>query len=213
MTAAVFSRIVIGLYHNAPDDSVRIAAEVAALLRLELLGLFVEEQELLDLAAMPFVREFRPLGGGWSRIDADQLARDLDHASHSAGRRFAEAAKALQTRARFQTIRGSLADTVASILRTGDIVLIAEPAHPAEHVAGRFGALMQAAFRSAAAVLIVPHHIVRRSGAVVAIAASPDDPAPAAAAAIAAAAHEDLVIVEADHGPAGLASEDAIAKS
>ena len=210
MKAESFSRIVIGLYHNARDDSVRIAAEVADLLRLELLGLFIEEQDLLDLAAMPFVREFRPLGGGWCRLDAAQLARDLDDASRSARRRFTEAAKGLQKTAQFQTVRGSLADTIASILRAGDIVIVAEPAHPAEQVANRFGALMRAAFRSAAAVLIVPRHVVRRSGAVVAIAASPDDPAIAAAAAIAVTAGEDLVVVEADHLPAAGPSARAI---
>jgi hypothetical protein len=190
-----------------PDDSVRIAAEVADLLRLELFGFFIEEQDLLDLATMPFAREFRPFGGGWNRIDADQLARDLDHASRAARRLFAEAAKDLSTAAHFHTMRGTLAETIASILRTGDIVILAEPAHPAEQAAHRFDALMQAAFASAAAVLVVPRQIGRRSGDVVAIATSPEDPTLAAAATIAAAAGEGLVILETNHPAANVPAD------
>jgi hypothetical protein len=210
MSGAGFSRIVIGLYHNAPGDSVRMAAEIARLLHLELYGLFIEEQDLLDIAAMPFVRVLRPLGGGWSRIDAAQVARDLDHASRNARRLFTDAAKDLETIAQFQTIRGSLAETIASILQTGDIVIVAVPAHPAEHAGQRFGALMEMALRSSAAVLIVPRHVARRSGAVVAVAVSADDPAISAAAAIARAAREDLVVVERDHLSATAPRDDAI---
>ncbi len=150
MSEARYTRIVVGLYHNVPDDSVRIAAEVADLLRLELFGLFIEEQDLLDIAAMPFVREFRPFGGGWRRLDANQLARELEHASRTARRLFTEATKDLGSLARFHSVRGTLAETIASILRTGDIVIVAEPPHPAEQAGRRFEALMRAAFASAA---------------------------------------------------------------
>ena len=194
MSEARFSRIVIGLYHNAPDDSVRVAAEVADLLRVDLLGYFIEEQDLLDLAAMPFVREFRPLGGGWNRLDAVQLARDLDHAARAARRLFEQATRRLGAAAHFRTARGLLAETVGSILRTGDIVIVAESSHPAEQAGGRVDALMQAAFASAAAVLVVPRQIARRNGDVVAVA--PDGPALAVAATIAAAAREGLTVIE-----------------
>ena len=91
-----------------------------------------------------------------------------------------------------------MAETIASISRTDDIVMIVEPLSPAERATQQFTWLMQAAFRSAGAVMLVPPHIVRTKGPVVAIAASPNDPSISAAAAIAVAAKEELVIIEAD---------------
>jgi len=206
-----FTRIVVGLYHDVPDDSIRVAAEVAGLMGLKLIGFFVEEQDLIDLAAMPFVREFRPFGGGWARIDAEQIARDLAHASRAAQRLLAAAARESGAASRFHSARGALAETIASILRTGDIVIVAEPPHPAAQASPRFETLMRAAFASAATVLLVPRRIVRRSGDVVAVATSPDDPTPAVGAVIAAAAREGLVVVDAVgptvevQAPAGMA--------
>lgn len=173
------------------------------MLRLDLFGLFVEEQSLLDLAAMPFGREFRLLGGGWHPINLDQLAREIDAAARNMERLFRETARGLPTAARFQIVRGSLAETIAAVPQSGDIVIVPEPMHPGEHAAHQFPAMVNAALRSAAAVMLVPRRVVRRSGAIVAIAANADDPSITTAAAIAAAAHEELVIVETFKAPNG----------
>jgi hypothetical protein len=85
MTAAgaEFKRIVGGLHHRAPLESMRCAAELAALLRLELLGLFLKEARLSELAALPFAREFR-LPGGWRKVEPEALVQDLDVAAQMA---------------------------------------------------------------------------------------------------------------------------------
>ena len=59
-----FKRIVLGLQPSAPDRAMQLAVELADLLHLDLLGLFLEDTSLRDLASMPFAREFRLLGGG-----------------------------------------------------------------------------------------------------------------------------------------------------
>lgn len=59
-----FKRIVVGMHHGAPDDdTLRAVAELAELMHMPLLGLYAEDPGLLDLAGLPFAREFRPLGG------------------------------------------------------------------------------------------------------------------------------------------------------
>ena len=193
-----FRRLVLGLQPGAHDRTMRLAVELADLLHLDLLGLFLEDTSLHDLASIPFSREFRPLGGGWHTIDLDRLSRDFELAARSIERKFINAAKRLPTGYEFAVFRGPMAKTFASMSRPDDIVMIVEPWSPAERATHQFSWLLDAAFRSAAAVMLVPPHIVRTKGPVVAIATSSDDPSVHAAAAIAFAAKEELVIIEAD---------------
>jgi hypothetical protein len=202
-----FKRLVLGLEPSAPERAMRLAVDFAELLHLELLGLFLEDPSLRDLAAIPFVREFQPLGGGWRSIDLDQLTHDLEVAICSAERMFVEAAKDLTTRCQFEVTRAAAAQAIASISRLGDIVVITEPATSAGRAAQQFSWLLNAAFQSAATVLLVPARIVRTAGSVVAIALAPDDPSIRTAAAIAMAAKENLIIV---HGYEGKGDDPTI---
>lgn len=193
-----FKRLVLGLQPGAHDRTVQLAVELADLLHLDLLGLFLEDSSLRDLAGIPFSREFRPLGGSWHAIDLDRLSHDFELAARSIERKFMGAAKRLPTGYQFEIARGSIVQTFASVSRTDDIVMIVEPRSPAERATQQFSWLLEAAFRSAAAVMLVPPQIARTKGPVVAIATSSDDPSIDAAAAIAIAANEELVIIEAD---------------
>jgi hypothetical protein len=195
-----FKRLVLGLQPSAQSRTMRLAVELANLLQLELLGVFLEDASLRDLARMPFAREFRLPEGGWQPIDLDRLSHDLEIASRNAERIFTEAARSLSTRWQFEAIRGPTPDTMASILRTDDIVMVTEPVGQVERATQQLSWLRDAAFRSAAAVMLVPARIVRAFGPVVAIAAATDDPSIEAAASIAIAAEEDLIILEASGG-------------
>ena len=191
-----FKRLVLGLQPGAPHRVFSLAAGLAELLDLELLGLFLEDTSLRDLAAIPFARELRPLNGGWHPIDLERLSRDIDYAARNIERMFAEAARNLATGHEFEVVRGPLTSLLPSLSRSGDIVMIIEPANPAERASQQFAWLIDAAFRSAAAVMIVPPRVRRSEGPVIAIAASADDPSLEAAAAIARAAEEELVVAD-----------------
>jgi len=191
-----FKRVILGLRSSAPDRTTRLAVELAQLLNLELLGVFLEDTSLYDLANIPFARELRPLGGGWHPIDINQLSHELEIAARSAEKMFAEAARHLPTQWRFEIARGPIAATIAAVSQTSDIVMIGEPASAAERVSQQFSWLIQAAFRSAAAVMVVPSQIARVSGPIVAIATTMDDPSIAVAAGIARAANEELIVVD-----------------
>ena len=193
-----FKRLVLGLQPSAADRTMQLAVELADLLHLDLLGLFLEDTSLRDFAKISFAREFRLLGGGWHAIELDQLSHDFELAARSIERMFTDAAKHLTTRYQFEIARGPTAKTIATISRTDDIIMIVEPMSPAERATEQFTWLLQAAFRSAGAVMLVPPHVVRTKGPVVAVAATPDDPSIQAAAAIAVAAKEELVIIDVD---------------
>jgi hypothetical protein len=191
-----FTRLVLGLEPRAPGHALALAVELAELLRLELLGLFLEDTSLRDLAGIPFAREFRPLGESWHPLDLAELSRHMQLAARTAERLLAEAAKQLSTEWRFEVARGPLTGSIGAVSRAGDIVVIGEPTSAAARAGQQFSWLLDAAFRSAAAVLIVPSQIARFQGPVVAVAATPDDVSLAAAADIAAATNENLIVVD-----------------
>ncbi|MFN3655892.1 MAG: hypothetical protein ACK4UO_01405 [Pseudolabrys sp.] len=206
-----FRRLVLGLQPSVPDRGLRLAIEFAELMRLELLGLFLEDSNLRVLAGTPFAREFRGPAAGWQPFDLESVSRDLDAMAATLRRMFEAAAGPLETEARFEVLRGVLPGSIAPVLRSGDILAIVEPASPAERMTSLYASRGAAALRAAAAVLWVPARIVRRRGPVVAIAATPDDSSVRAAAAIARAAREELVIIDADHG--GATAESTAAES
>ena len=72
-----FKRIVLGLQSTSANRTVQLAVELAGLLHLELLGLYLDDIGLRDLANFPFAREFRLLEG-WQPINLDRLSRDLE---------------------------------------------------------------------------------------------------------------------------------------
>lgn len=192
-----FKRLVVGLDVGPSDTSLHLAAELAERLRLDLLGLMVEDGNLRALAAMPFAREFRPLGGGWRPIDEQTLSHEQILARRRVERAFAEAVKRFAHRCRLEVVQGRAAELLAAISRTDDIVMISEPSNPAERATQPLSTLLDAAFRSAAAVMVVPPKIARWHGPVLAIAASPVDLAVAAAAEIAGALGEEVRIIDA----------------
>ena len=55
---------------------IRVAAELAHLLGLALHGVFLEEEALPELAALPFIREFRLATRDWRKLDAERIAEE-----------------------------------------------------------------------------------------------------------------------------------------
>lgn len=99
---------------------------------------------------------------------------------------------------RASVVKSSTSNMIAALSEAGDIVVVTEPADPADRATHQAAVLVNAAFRSDAAVLLLPHHIARRGGPIVGIATEADDPAVRAAAGVAAAIGEKLVLVESD---------------
>ncbi len=202
-TPHAFKRLVLGFHPNAPERTLPLAIELADLLHLDLLGLFLEDPSLRHLAGMPFAREFQPLTG-WRPIEIETLAREADLAARAVERTFTAAARKLLTRARFEVMRAPIAEAIASVSCAGDIVVVIEPESAAARTTQQFTWLIEAALHSAAAVLLVPPHAVLRRGPVVAIVTETHDPSLQIAASIARAASEDLIVVDAC-GSAGTA--------
>ncbi len=192
-----FQRVILGVRHHAPREGLRQAVDIANFLEAELRGLFIKDEELGGLAGLPFVREFRPLEGGWHSIDNTELSDAFDITARSAERLFRDAVKQFSHSCEFEIIRGhSLAKTIASISRPGDVLIISQPSSPAECITLQFRAMVKAAFESPASVLLVPAGVVRERGEIVALAGASDDPCIEVASRIATRAKEKLVVID-----------------
>jgi hypothetical protein len=193
---AEFKRMVLGLPHSAKDyGSVTFTAELADLLGLDLIGIFAEDEGLLDLALLPCVREFRLSGEGWHQLDVNQLARCSSQAAADARRLFEDAAKSLRVAARFDLVKGQIGEAIESQSMPEDIIVVIEPRNPADRISYQFRQFVDMALNAPAATLLVPSQIRRNKGPVVAIAASQQDVSIQVGLKVAEAVREKLLVL------------------
>jgi hypothetical protein len=201
--------MLVKLPHSAQDyAAVGVAAQLADLLGTSLVATFVRDAELVDAAALPCVREWRSLGGGWHPIEAPQLARQLERASAAARQLFHDAVRRTRIEASFNVATGSSEHAVASAAAADDIIVIIEPRNPVERVTQQFTRLLDSAFKTSLAIMLVPSRTPRTAGPIATVMSGPDDRAVRSAIAIAAAAKERVVAL----GPPGVGVEPAVAK-
>ena len=193
-----FKRIVLPLPQSAKDYvSVAFAAELADLMGLDLLGVFAEDDRLMDLAGLSCARELRLAGDGWHRLDAQQLERGLSLLAAEARRHFREAAKALRVGVRFDLAKGQIGETIFAQSMADDIIAIVEPVNLAERMTHQFRQLLNAAMNTAASALMIPSRISRRKGPVVVVASGEGDPSIQIGLRVAQAVHERLIVLTA----------------
>jgi hypothetical protein len=187
-------RVVLGLWHTTADAaSIEAAAELARLLRLGLHGLFVEDEALLTMAALPFAREIRLATHTWRELSADAVETEMRHAAEEAQRLLDAAARATGIASAFEVVRGDPAACIAAACRAGDILAVTDPG--AAGLAAHGGLRLREDAGEAASILLLPARPAARRGSIVAIAQDAADPALAAAGALAAATGEDLVLL------------------
>jgi len=187
-----FKRMLLRLPHNRQDyATVRIIAELAGLLSTDLVGTYVEDLSVCDLAEFPNAREFR--AGSWQPFSAQQLARDTALAVQEAERLFFENAGRFGSKPSFRVAREPLA--VSHEPEVDDIVVVIEPRNPIERATHQFNEFLRAAFRSTSSILLMPGRTRNPSGPVIVIASSPDDPGIATGIDIAASTRERMILV------------------
>jgi hypothetical protein len=195
-----FRRIVLSLAQGVPDrGAFRFAAEFAGLLRLDLVGLFIEDLRLAELAEASVLREVRTLESRWLQVKGGDLRRDLELSLDLARREFEAAAGAVGIGRRFEVVRATTAEAITAFGRAGDILMVAAPKAAIDRAGRTFAELAAAAFAARSAVLLVPSSLIRERGPILAITRTPDDPILATAAGIAAAVKERVDVVAAAH--------------
>jgi len=118
-------RILVAL-DASPESlaALELAAELAAGLQAELAGLFVENVDFLNLAALPFARAASRIAPGGRSIDAEQMAADLRAQASLARRAFDAVASGLALRSSFRILRGRVETELATAVAEGDLLTL-----------------------------------------------------------------------------------------
>lgn len=124
MTDSQPVRVIVGLdLASTAASVVELAALLAASLRSELQGVFVEDEALAHAVALPFTSLVRK-SGTLSPIDPPRLERELRLAAAEAQRALALAAKRAQLSATFRTARGRLLAQLLAASAEHDIIVV-----------------------------------------------------------------------------------------
>jgi nucleotide-binding universal stress UspA family protein len=127
----VVRRIVVGL-DASPHSlaALEAAADLAARLEAELVGMFVEDINLLRLAELPFAREVGTFSGTRRRLDLSQVERQLRAQAERARRALAMHADRVQVRWSFQVTRGGVAPELLTGASDADLVVLGRTSQP-----------------------------------------------------------------------------------
>ncbi|MDP2618957.1 MAG: hypothetical protein Q8P46_02065 [Hyphomicrobiales bacterium] len=204
--AEVFRRMIIALgAGGASEEGLAAAAEIAALMGLEIEGLFIEDEAVLGLSALPFLREIEAGSLASRPFEPARLESEMRLAAGARHRALAAAARRSRTTFRFQAVRGEIEAIVSRTVGATDIMVVIEPRGAAERTSHAAVTMRRAAMRSHASVLYVPAPVRRRRGAVAAFVGRDGDQTELLrlAARIAAASDNDLVVLSTDLADAG----------
>lgn len=106
------------------------AAELAARLEAELLGLFVEDATLLRLARLPVAREVRYPYDAPARLDQAQMERQLRAQAAQARRALAEVSERRHVKWSFRVVRGEVASEVLTAATEADLLTLGKASRP-----------------------------------------------------------------------------------
>jgi nucleotide-binding universal stress UspA family protein len=100
------------------------AADLAAALRAELRGLFVEDVNLLRLAELPFAREIASCSTAVRQLDLVVMERMIRTEAEQQRRALANAAQRVRVQWSFQVARGNVARTSREAVEDADMLIV-----------------------------------------------------------------------------------------
>ncbi|MGH7082054.1 MAG: hypothetical protein ACREFV_06265 [Acetobacteraceae bacterium] len=192
---------------HAEAPAFRLAAELAHFLALDLEGLFVEDEALVALSALPFARELRVPGHTWQTLDPIRMLEDFRISAGRAHQLLAEAAAELGLEAAFSVRRGDPFATLTDAVDANDILVLAEPGAvgaPALRARGRD------IFRDGrSGVLLLPPRAVKRRGSIAVLLPGEGSDLVGIGAAMARAAAENLILIAPSRDPWGRTTSES----
>jgi hypothetical protein len=103
------------------------AVRVARTFHGELHGLFVENEELLALAEMPFAREISLTGHHIRTLSPDLVRKEMHAASAAMEREFERLTQAARVPTRFEVVQGAAEEVLRKAMADTGILAIGEP--------------------------------------------------------------------------------------
>jgi nucleotide-binding universal stress UspA family protein len=127
----IIQRILVALDASTHSlAALEAAAGLAASLGAELIGLFVEDENLVHLAGLPFAHEVRSPSASRQRMSSDKMEAQLRLQASQARRALADAAERAQARWQFQTVRGQVTASVLAAALEADMLAMGRISRP-----------------------------------------------------------------------------------
>jgi nucleotide-binding universal stress UspA family protein len=194
-------RVLVGVDASAASlDALAAAALLAARLGAELAGLFVEDEDLLRLAALPFGGVVRTAGGGREQLDRDSAEAALRAVASHAREVLERAASTHRVTCSFRVARGAVVREVLAAAEAADLVVLGAGGH-GRLARGAVGETARAAAGRARVPVLLLARGSRLGGGVVAV----DDGTAAGTRAVIAAQR----LAPEDRPPSVVATRDA----
>ena len=120
-----YHQLLIGFNHHLECRNVlAFAAQVAQVAQVDLAGVFVEDQELLDLARLPFSSEILSASGQTRNLDIHRVESDLRAIALGMQEALRKLAEQARRRYSFRTVRGHLLRELIAQADAGDLILL-----------------------------------------------------------------------------------------
>ena len=121
------NRVVIALDACSFNErAIEIAAQFAADGQLELVGIFIEDEDLLRLSGLPFAREFSATSRTSRAINPPDIEEDYARAAAQARRTLARLAEGLGLTWHFDIVRKDMEQALADLVGPSDVLVVDE---------------------------------------------------------------------------------------
>ena len=118
-------RILVALDASPHSQAaLEAASELADVLKAELVGIFVEDVNLLRLAGLPFAREVGYPSGTDRPLDSASMEREIRIQAEQARQTLASVAVRRQIRWSFRVVRGQVATELLSAAQEADLLVL-----------------------------------------------------------------------------------------
>ncbi len=119
----VIRRILVALDVSSHSlAALEEAANLAACMEAELMGLFIEDINLIRLASLPFARQISYPSGAEESLDPGRMERELKVRGEHARKALAAAAERAQRPWSFRTVRGEVTAEILTAAEPADVV-------------------------------------------------------------------------------------------
>jgi len=153
----IIRRILVDLDASTHSlAALEAAAGLAASLGAELIGLFVEDENLVHLAGLPFAHEVRSPSASRRRMSSDQMEAQLHLQASQARRAMADAAGRAQAKWRFETVRGQVTASVLAAALEADMLAMGRISRPLSRRSRLGSTAREASLRTKGPVLLMP---------------------------------------------------------
>ncbi len=162
-------RVVIAIDASPTSlAALEATADLAARWDAEILGIFVEDTNLLKMASLPFAGEVGSHSGSFRAINTNDIKRQINTQADRARQAFDATARRLGVRSSFKVARGAVQEELLAALRDADLLVLGKGGRSSAAHLG-LGSTARAIAMAARGSVLVHSHVRKITGPVASV--------------------------------------------